>query len=164
MPHKLTSFCRLGSLVLAIRHPTGVRGSDRAGESPHTRSGAGAVGVPKPGYPGEWYTANESRVIAWMDAEGLSHLCMINYMDTNRMIATRLSRLEGASDSELEEAREQLEGEMVERLRRFNAWACELGAREPRIIPFVSVDVGVLYDETTMMERSRRAWPRGRAV
>ena len=107
---------------------------------------------PKPGYPDEWYTANEPRVIAWMDAEGLSHLFMINYMDTNRIIATRLSRLEGASDSELGESREQLQGEMVERVQRLNAWACELGAKEPRIIPFVSVDIGVLYDETAMME------------
>ena len=103
---------------------------------------------PKPGYPDEWYRANELRVIDWMDDEGVSHLFMINYMDTNRMIASRLARMPGASEAELEQLRE----EHVERLRRFNAWCCELGAREPRLIPFPCVDIGIFYDVTVMME------------
>ena len=107
---------------------------------------------PKPGYPEEWYRANEPRVIPWMDAEGFSHLFMINYMDTNRMIAARLARMAGASEAALEGARVQLQEEHVERVRRFNAWACELGAREPRIIPFPCVDIGIFYDVTVMME------------
>ena len=107
---------------------------------------------PKPGYPEEWYRANEPRVISWMDAEGFSHLFMINYMDTNRMIAARLARMAGVSEAALEGARAQLQEEHVERLRRFNAWACELGAREPRIIPFPCVDIGIFYDVTVMME------------
>ncbi len=107
---------------------------------------------PKPGYPDEWYRANEPRVIDWMDEEGFSHLFMINYMDTNRMIASRLARMPDASGAELEGAREQLREENVERLRRFNAWCCELGAREPRLIPFPCVDIGIFYDVTVMME------------
>ena len=107
---------------------------------------------PKPGYPDEWYRANEPRVIDWMDDEGFSHLFMINYMDTNRMIASRLARMPDASEAELEGAREQLREEHVERLRRFNAWCCDLGAREPRLIPFPCVDIGIFYDVTVMME------------
>ncbi len=107
---------------------------------------------PKPGYPDDWYRANEPRVLDWMDDEGVSHLFMINYMDTNRMIASRLARMPDASEAELEGAREQLREEHVERLRRFNAWCCELGAREPRLIPFPCVDIGIFYDVTVMME------------
>lgn len=107
---------------------------------------------PKPGYPDEWYRANEPRVIDWMDDEGFSHLFMINYMDTNRMIASRLARMPGASENAIAEARARLREEHVERLRRFNAWCCELGAREPRIIPFPCVDIGIFYDVAVMME------------
>jgi len=107
---------------------------------------------PKPGYPDEWYRANEPRVLDWMDDEGVSHLFMINYMDTNRMIASRVARMPDASEAELEGARERLREEHVERLRRFNAWCCELGAREPRLIPFPCVDIGIFYDVTVMME------------
>ena len=111
-----------------------------------------ALVFPKSGYPEEWYRANETRAIPWMDAEGFSHLFMINYMDTNRIIANRLARMAGAPEAEIEEARMQLQEQNVERLRRFNAWACELGAREPRIIPFPCVDIGIFYDVTVMME------------
>lgn len=107
---------------------------------------------PKPGYPDEWYRANEPRVLDWMDDEGVSHLFMINYMDTNRIIANRLARMVGASEAEIDEARSQLREQNVERLRRFNAWCCDLGAREPRLIPFPCVDIGIFYDVTVMME------------
>ena len=107
---------------------------------------------PKPGYPEEWYRANEPRAVSWMDAEGFSHIFMINYMDTNRIIANRLARMPGASEAEIGEMRAQLREQNVERLRVFNAWACELGAREPRIIPFPCVDIGIFYDVTVMME------------
>ena len=119
---------------------------------------------PKPGYPDEWYRANEPRVLDWMDDEGVSHLFMINYMDTNRMIASRLARMPGASEAELEGAREQLREEHVERLRRLQRLV--LRARRAGAAPHPLP----LRRHRHLLRRDgddggvgRRGWPRARA-
>lgn len=105
---------------------------------------------PRPGYPDEWYWANPEKVVPFMDREGISHICTLTFMDTHSMIEQRLSRL---PESQREAARPALQGEMVEKTRRFNTWGCELGRREKRILPFAAIDIGLFFgDGTAMME------------
>ncbi|MEK7848612.1 MAG: amidohydrolase family protein, partial [Chloroflexota bacterium] len=101
-------------------------------------------------YPDDWLWANPERVIPFMDREGISHLCTLTFMDTHSMIEQRLSRL---PEPQREAARPALQREMVEKTQRFNAWGCELGRKEKRILPFAAIDIGLFFgDEAAMME------------
>lgn len=105
---------------------------------------------PHLGFPDEWYWANQEKVIPFMDREGISHMCILTFVDTHSMIEQRLSRL---PEAQREAARPTLQPEMVERTRRFNTWGCELGRSEKRIIPFAGIQIGFFFgDETAMME------------
>lgn len=115
----------------------------------------------KSGYPDEWFGANGDRVTEWMDESGLSRLFMINYMDTNRMIDSRLARLGVTDSAEREQTHTQLKEDMVDRLQKFNAWGCELGRSEPRVVPFVCIDIGIFYETTAMMDELERCIANG---
>ncbi len=105
---------------------------------------------PRPGFPDEWRWASPDKAIPFMDREGISHLCTLTHIDTHSMIEQRLSRL---PEAQREEARTALQPEMVERIRKFNAWGCELGRKDKRFIPFASIGIGFFFgDETAMME------------
>ena len=104
---------------------------------------------PRPGAPDEWYVGNAENCIPFMDSKGISYTFAINRMATNRMLASRLARLPEDQRKEIEPEMKQ---DLVKRLKDFNTWVCEYYKEQPRIIPFVNVDIGVFWDETAMME------------
>ncbi len=110
-----------------------------------------SIVFPRPGWDQAWYWANEERVIPYMDLWGVSHIVILNIMDTRRMIGRRLERSQPTDDRDKERVVEELREDMRQRVRRFNEWACDLGKKEPRIIPFVMVDP-VLFGEQVVEE------------
>lgn len=104
---------------------------------------------PRPGVPDEWYVGNPENVIPFMDTKGISYTFAINRMATNRMLAGRLARL---PEEQRKGAEEELKQDLVGRLKAFNTWVCEYHRQEPRIIPFVNVDIGVFWDKQVMMD------------
>ena len=111
---------------------------------------------PKKDWPDEWYWANLTNIIPYMDARGISHVATMNIMITNAMIEARVSRARaaGANDEEIAKARVDLIEEMRERVRRFNTEMCEASRREPRIITYVMIHP-VLFGETAVEELER---------
>ena len=108
---------------------------------------------PRPGFPDEWYWANPEKVVPFMDREGISHICTLTFIDTHSMLEQRLARLTPATEKAKRETRRRFEDEMIERIKRFNTWGCELGAREKRIIPFSAIEIGLFFGrEREMME------------
>ncbi|MEX2445740.1 MAG: amidohydrolase family protein [Dehalococcoidia bacterium] len=106
----------------------------------------------KPGWPDEWYNCNPEGLDEYLDSEGLSHLFAINYIDINTIIDNRLARM-AADDPQRPAAEEELRGQMTERVRQFNDWIVEYCKTEPRVTPFVNVDIGVFYgDQQAMMD------------
>ena len=97
---------------------------------------------PKTGWPDGWYWANPKDVIPYMDARGVSHVATMNIIDTTRMVQQRIARAQaqGASESEIAEARATLGDDMRERVRAFNDLMCEASQKEPRIITYVMAD------------------------
>ena len=51
-----------------------------------------------------------------------------------------LARLNGASESEVARAKEEVANEMRDRVRAFNNWICETHEQNNRIIPYVMMD------------------------
>ena len=113
------------------------------------------VVFPRPGYPDEWFWGNPERISAHMDRENISHIFAVNYMDTNRMTRARLARMDPAEAGD-EDVLQELRTGMVARVNEFNAWVFELAAKEPRIVPFVCVDIGLFHEQAAMMEAAER--------
>jgi predicted TIM-barrel fold metal-dependent hydrolase len=96
---------------------------------------------PRVGWPDEWYWGNEERIISYMDVWNISHIVIVNFMDTRTVTRARLARASNQPGFEHTQAWDQsCREEMVDRVRRFNTWACELYRSQPRIIPFVMAD------------------------
>jgi hypothetical protein len=75
-----------------------------------------------------------------MDSYGISKLVFVNVLPTVEMIERSLEELPRDADTETRRAEEErLAEEMVGRIQRQNAWACEVGATHPNLIPFIGV-------------------------
>lgn len=103
---------------------------------------------PRAGWPDEWYWANPTGIIRYMDGWNVSHVVTLNIMDTQAMIRARLNRGPGGIGEE------ELQEEMRSRVRGFNDWACALHREQPRIIAFIMADP-VLFGERVTEEVER---------
>lgn len=102
---------------------------------------------PRPGWPLEWYWANESRIGSYMELWGISHIVIANLMDTRAMTRSKLAHAGDLDDGERRRLRDSLRLDMQVRVAKFNDWACDLGQRDERIIPFVMVDPVLFGDD-----------------
>lgn len=110
---------------------------------------------PKRGWPDEWYWCSPDKVTPYMDERGVSHVVTVNIMDTGRMTAARIARLQkGTAAEEVERTRGLLKAEMKERVRSFNDWACDTYRKNPRIIPYMMIDP-VLFGDEAVKELDR---------
>jgi predicted TIM-barrel fold metal-dependent hydrolase len=80
-----------------------------------------------------------------MDMWGISHVVTANIMDTGAMVRARLAKAGDIGGAEKTTLVESLRIDMQERVQKFNEWACDLGRRDPRFVPYVMVDP-VLFD------------------
>lgn len=75
-----------------------------------------------------------------LDHCGISKLVFLNVLPTVEMIEAGLASLGPSGSTETRAAdAERLRLEMVDRIRRQNAWACEVGATYNRLVPFIGV-------------------------
>lgn len=75
-----------------------------------------------------------------MDRCGISRLVFLNVLPSIEMIETGLRKLPPGTDDEARQAAEaRLRLEMADRVRRQNAWACEVGSTYDRLVPFVGI-------------------------
>jgi uncharacterized protein len=111
---------------------------------------------PEPGWPDDWYVGSPDRMLPDMNAHGVSYIATMNVMDTNAMVESRIrrARQQGASDEEIARAREDLRGDMRQRVRELNDWSLAAQAAEPRLVTYAMVDP-ILMGETTMDEFER---------
>jgi predicted TIM-barrel fold metal-dependent hydrolase len=105
---------------------------------------------PRKAWPDEWYWGNPEGVIPYMDGWNVSHIVILNVMDTQAMIARQLDKNHGRDKLDAEE----LKIKMRDRVRRFNTWACDVHRSQSRIIPFVFADP-VLFGEGVTEEIDR---------
>lgn len=103
----------------------------------------------RPGWQEDWYWANEARISSYLDLWGVENLVVLNIMDTGRMTEQRIAAAERAGRTP--PGREELADGMRDRVHRFNAWLCDLAARERRIIPFAMGDP-VLFGDAVVDE------------
>ncbi len=102
---------------------------------------------PRAGWPLSWYWGHPGGVQQYMDFHGISHIVTVNYMVTRQVIATRLARARAAGT---EADPERIRLELVERVTKFNRWACaEYGAPASRVLPFVMADPVLFGDAIT---------------
>lgn len=93
---------------------------------------------PRPGWPTEWYWANEGKLSDYLTFWGIDHIVVPNIMDT-QAISMRRS-LAAQRDGVEIPSQESLQSEMQDRVHRFNLWLLELAEREARIVPYVMGD------------------------
>jgi predicted TIM-barrel fold metal-dependent hydrolase len=75
-----------------------------------------------------------------MDRCGISKLVFLNVLPTLEMLEAGLARLPPElARGERQAAEENLREELAARVRRQNEWACEVGAAQARLVPFVGV-------------------------
>jgi uncharacterized protein len=75
-----------------------------------------------------------------LDRCGISRLVFVNVLPTVEMIEAGLARLGADAGPEARAAEEdRLRLEMIDRIRRQNEWACEVGAGNDRLVPFIGV-------------------------
>ncbi len=110
---------------------------------------------PKRGWPDEWYWCNPAGITRYMDFNHISHVVTVNMMDTYVMTQARIARLpKNTSEEELKVTRAQLKEEMIDRVKKFNDWACETHKNNPRVIPFVQIDP-ILFGDKAIDELNR---------
>jgi predicted TIM-barrel fold metal-dependent hydrolase len=104
------------------------------------------------------YGGTPDELLAIMDRAGISHAVMVNMTPVADMMDAALARL---SDSQSQAERERAETEaytaIIGRLRRRNAWTCEVGREHPRLIPFIGLDPGMTEPELLEEIETRRA-------
>lgn len=84
--------------------------------------------------------ATPERLTAYMDRCGITKLAFLNLFPTNEIMASEASRLPpNLSDKQHKEELERISREIAGRIRRHNEWACDLGKRYPRLIPFIGI-------------------------
>jgi predicted TIM-barrel fold metal-dependent hydrolase len=74
-----------------------------------------------------------------MDSCGISKLVFLNVLPTVEMIEAGLRKRAPETEEARRDAEAELRSEMADRIRRQNAWACEVGATFDRLVPFVGV-------------------------
>jgi predicted TIM-barrel fold metal-dependent hydrolase len=90
-----------------------------------------------------------------MDFNHMSHVVTVNMMDTYAMTQARIARLpKNTSEEELKATRSHLKEEMIDRVKKFNDWACETHKNNPRVIPFVQIDP-ILFGDKAIDELNR---------
>ena len=95
-----------------------------------------------------------------MDRCGISKVVFLNVLPTVEMIEAGLARLPGdADEADRRDETERLRLEMVDRVRRQNDWACEVGAAHDRLVPFIGVQT--LLGPEGCVEEVRRGHSRG---
>ena len=111
---------------------------------------------PKPNVPDAWYWANLDRVVAFMDANHMSHIATMNVMATRAMLESRLrrARAAGRSEAAIAEARVLLREDMRQRVREMNDWSLAAQAREPRIRTYIALDP-TLFEDAAVAEVDR---------
>jgi predicted TIM-barrel fold metal-dependent hydrolase len=96
--------------------------------------------LPLPGRRDRDRWGTPDAAIRLMDRCGISKLVFLNVLPTVEMVEAGLARLPAGADEEARRAAvEELRLEMADRVRRQNAWACEVGAVYERLVPFVGV-------------------------
>ncbi|HEX3651109.1 MAG TPA: amidohydrolase family protein [Pseudonocardiaceae bacterium] len=103
----------------------------------------------RPGWEQDWYWANEARISSYLDLWGVEHIVVLNIMDTRRMRAQRVAAAERAGRTP--PSQDELAEGMRDRVHRFNAWLCDLAARDNRVIPFAMGDP-VLFGDSVVDE------------
>jgi len=98
--------------------------------------------------------------IRMMDRCGIARLVFLNVLPTVEMIEAGLSKLSPEADARARsEAEGRLRQDMIERVRRQNAWACDVGAANERLVPFVGIQK--LLGADTAVEEVRVGRERG---
>lgn len=114
----------------------------------------------RPGWDLDWYWGNEARISQYLDFWRVDKAVVLNIIDTGRMTRQRVA--EAAREGRDVTARDFTE-EMQDRVRRFNAWLCDLARKEDRILPFVMADP-VLFGDSVLAEIRQRVESGARGV
>ena len=116
--------------------------------------------LPMPGRRDRDRWGTPEGAIRELDRCGISKLVFLNVMPTVEMIEAQVARLPADLDGAARaDAERRIREEMVERIRRQNAWACDVGAQNDRLIPFIGVQT--LLGPDGAAEEVRRGHERG---
>jgi predicted TIM-barrel fold metal-dependent hydrolase len=107
---------------------------------------------------------NADTVIPYMDREGVSHIVVVNFYPTGVMRRVLLRKLpDGLSEDDAQSARQDIERQLADGMRRQNDWLCKLSQQQPRIVAGIGVQK-LLTPEELVAEVELRAAAGARAV
>jgi predicted TIM-barrel fold metal-dependent hydrolase len=104
------------------------------------------------------YGGTPEELLAIMARANLSHAVMVNMTPVADMMDAALARLPSShSARERAEAEAEAYLSIIGRLRRRNAWTCQVGREHPQLIPFIGLDPGMPEDDRLDEIETRRA-------
>ena len=94
------------------------------------------------------YSGDLGDVLRAIDDAGASRAVVVNLFAISFARSEAIAELPGGLDeAQKEEALKAIDASMGERLKTFNAWACDIAKEYPQLVPFVAADPWVLSIE-----------------
>jgi predicted TIM-barrel fold metal-dependent hydrolase len=103
------------------------------------------------------YGGTPDELVEIMGRAGITNAVMVNMTPVADMMDAALAKLPASQPAnERAEAEAEAYRAIVGRLRRRNAWTCEIGREHPQLIPFIGLDPGMSEGELLEEIEARR--------